>query len=121
MKRFLLVPLVWLGVTLAAQQPAAVPEIPFDSVPNFLKVPADMNFGEGSGVAVNSKGHVFFFTRANVNGPAFAATAAQLLEFGPDGKLIKEIGRGLRFRLRTMCASTKTTTSGPWTRARIWS
>jgi DNA-binding beta-propeller fold protein YncE len=95
MKRFLLVPIVWLGVTLSAQQPAAVPEIPFESVPNFLKVPADMNFGEGSGVAVNSKGHVFFFTRANVNGPAFAATAAQLLEFGPDGKLIKEIGRGL--------------------------
>ena len=95
MKRFLVVPLVWLGVTLSAQQPVAVPEIPFDSVPNFLKLPADMNFGEGSGVAVNSKGHVFFFTRANVTGPAFAATAAQLLEFGPDGKFIREIGRGL--------------------------
>ena len=48
MKRFLLVPVIWLGVTLSAQQPAAVPEIPFDSVPNFLKLPADMNFGEGS-------------------------------------------------------------------------
>src|SRR3954470_8327774 len=82
------------SISLSGQQ-AAPPEIPFDSVPNFFKLPADMNFGEGSGVAVNSKGHVFVFTRSNVNGPAFGATAAQLLEFGADGKFIREIGKGL--------------------------
>ena len=54
-----------------------------------------MNLGEGAGVAVNSKGHVFVFTRGNVSGPAFGATAAQLLEFGPDGKFLREIGKGL--------------------------
>jgi DNA-binding beta-propeller fold protein YncE len=94
MKRVLIALFVLLSATTGAQQ-AAPPEIPFDSVPNALKLPADMNLGEGAGVAVNSKGHVFVFTRANVSGPAFGATAAQLLEFGPDGKFLREIGKGL--------------------------
>jgi len=77
-----------------AQQSA--PEIAFDSVPNFLKLPAGMNFGEVSGVAVNSKGHVFVFTRSNsAGGPAYAPSAAQLLEFGPQGEFLGEIGKGL--------------------------
>src|SRR6202008_798316 len=74
----------------------SVPEIQFDSVPDFLKLPAGMNFGEVPGVAVNSKGHVFVFTRSNsANGPAYGASAAQLFEFGPKGELLREIGRGL--------------------------
>ena len=87
-----------LSVLLAAPSFAqqAVPEIPFDSVPNFLKLPAGTNFGEVPGVAVNSKGHVFVFTRSNsANGPAYAPTAAQLLEFNPKGEFVREIGRGL--------------------------
>ena len=72
-----------------------VPEIPFDSVPDFLKLPPNTYLGEVSGVAVNSKGHVFVFQRGNTNGPAYAAAAAQLLEFGPDGKFIREIGHNL--------------------------
>jgi hypothetical protein len=81
------------GAPLGAQQPP--PEIPFDA-PGFFKLPPDLNFGEGAGVAVNSKGHVFVFTRSNsANGPAYAATASQLLEFGPDGTFIREIGKGL--------------------------
>jgi NHL repeat len=73
-----------------AQQ--AVPEISFESVPNAMKLPPGMNFGEVTGVAVNSKGHVFVFSRGNTSGPAYAAAAAQLLEFGPDGHFIREIG-----------------------------
>ena len=76
---------------LFAQQ--NVSEIPYDSVPNFFKLPDDMHFGEVSGVAVNSKGHVFVFNRGNTTGPAYAATASQLLEFGPDGKFLREIGK----------------------------
>ena len=75
-----------------AQQ--AVPEIPFDAA-NILKLPADMNMGEASGVAVNSKKHIFVFSRGNSTGPAYGATAAQLLEFAPDGKFIREIGKNL--------------------------
>jgi sugar lactone lactonase YvrE len=74
----------------------SVPEIQFDSVPDFFKLPAGMNFGEVPGVAVNSKGHVFVFTRSNsANGPAYGAAAAQLLEFGPNGEFVREIGKGL--------------------------
>jgi DNA-binding beta-propeller fold protein YncE len=72
-----------------------VPEIPFDSVRNFLKLPPDLYLGEASGVAVNSKKHVFVFSRGNTTGPAYAASAAQILEFGPDGRYIREIGHNL--------------------------
>ena len=73
----------------------SVPEIPFDADANFLKLPANMYLGEPSGVAVNSKKHVFVFNRGNTTGPAYGAAAAQLLEFGPDGKFIREIGHNL--------------------------
>src|ERR1700758_5287632 len=74
----------------------SVPEIPFDSVPGFPKLPNGMNFGEVPGVAVNSKGHVFVFTRSNsAHGPAYAPTAAQLLEFDSNGEFVREIGKDL--------------------------
>ncbi len=79
-----------------AQEPATpAPEIPFDSVPNFLQPPPNLYFGEVSGIAVNSKKHVFVFSRGNTNGPAYAAAAAQILEFAPDGKYVGEIGHNL--------------------------
>jgi len=85
---------VLLAVPAFAQSP--VPEIPFDSVADFLKLPPGMNFGEVSGVAVNSRGHVFVFTRSNsAGGPAYAPSAAQLLEFGPKGEFVREVGKGL--------------------------
>ena len=79
----------------AFAQPAATPEIPFDSVPDFLKLPPDLYLGEIAGVAVNKAGDVFAFQRGNTTGPAYAAAAAQLLEFGPDGHFIREIGHNL--------------------------
>jgi streptogramin lyase len=85
--------LVLLSSPVMAQQ--SVPEIPFESIPDPLRLPPDLNFGEATGVAVNSKGHVFVFSRGNSTGPAYAASAAQLLEFGPDGKFIREIGKNL--------------------------
>ena len=75
--------------------PSGVPEIAYDSVPDFLKLPPDLHMGEPSGVAVNSKKHIFVFNRGNSSGPAYGATAAQVLEFGPDGKYIREIGHNL--------------------------
>ncbi len=93
MKSFVVVLLLLLSSVLYAQQ--SVPDIPFDSVPNFFKLPPDLHFGEASGVAVNSKGHVFVYNRGNTTGPAYAATASQILEFGPDGKYIREVGKNL--------------------------
>jgi DNA-binding beta-propeller fold protein YncE len=88
----LLTALAFLATALA-QSP--VPEIPFDSVPNPLKLPNDMHLGEVSGVAVNSKKHIFVFSRGNTTGPAYGATASQLLEFLPDGRYLREIGHNL--------------------------
>ncbi|HUP04862.1 MAG TPA: peptidyl-alpha-hydroxyglycine alpha-amidating lyase family protein [Bryobacteraceae bacterium] len=62
------------------------PEIPFESVPNFLKLPPNVFLGEGIGVATNSKGHVFVYTRGQ---------ATQLFEFDQTGKFVREIGEGL--------------------------
>jgi DNA-binding beta-propeller fold protein YncE len=98
-----------VGVTVALASATAVAALPagnagaqtapseirFDSAPNPLKLPPDMNFGEATGVAVNSKGHVFVFSRGNTTGPAYAAAAAQLLEFDQNGKFIREIGKNL--------------------------
>jgi hypothetical protein len=63
-----------------------VPEIPITSVPNFFKLPPDLYFGEGIGIATNSKGHVFVYTRSG---------DTRVLEFDQNGNYIKEIGQGL--------------------------
>jgi hypothetical protein len=76
---------------VAAQQ--AVPELPFESVPNPLTMPNDIHFGEIGGVAMNSKRHIFVFSRGNLTGPAYMNQAAQLLEFDATGKYVREIGK----------------------------
>jgi len=90
----------WLVALSALFAPAAFAqtplEIPYDSVANLLKLPPDMYLGEASGVAVNSKGHIFVLTRGgSSHGPAFGNTAAQLLEFDRDGAFLREIGKNL--------------------------
>jgi sugar lactone lactonase YvrE len=94
MRAFVIACLLLLAAPVSAQQ--SVPEIAFDSVPDFPKLPEGMNFGEVPGVAVDSKANVYVFTRSNsAGGPAYAPTAAQLLEFAPDGKFLREIGKGV--------------------------
>ena len=96
MNRFAIALLVVLGALSVARAQQAVPEIPFDSVPNFLKLPPDINFGEDAGVALNSKGHIFVYTRSNsATGAAYRGAASQLFEFDQNGKFLREIGKGL--------------------------
>src|SRR5437660_9436796 len=92
MKRSILFAALFVAIPAFAQQ---TPEIRFHSVPDFLKLPPDLHLGEATGVAVNSKGHIFVFTRGNSTGPAYGASAAQLIEFAPDGKFFREIGQHL--------------------------
>src|SRR5438034_768727 len=92
MKRSIFLQLFFAAAPLFAQQP---PEIRLHSVPDFLKLPIYIYLGEATGVAVNSKGHVFVFSRGNTTGPAYAAAAAQLLEFSPDGKFRRVLFRSL--------------------------
>ena len=72
-----------------------MPNIAFDSVPNPVRLPHNMYFGEVSGVALNSKGHIFVLSRGNTTGPAYAAAATQLLEFDAKGNFIGEMGKNL--------------------------
>ncbi len=95
MKRLALALAFFLCAPLALLAQKAAPIIPFDSVPNFLKLPPNLYLGEVSGVAVNSKGHLFVFSRGNSIGPAYGAAAAQLLEFDQDGNYLREIGHNL--------------------------
>jgi|ERR1700733_6502228 DNA-binding beta-propeller fold protein YncE len=77
--------LLLISVTALAQQPS-VPEIPFESVPDLLKLPPDLYLGEAAGVALNSKGHIFVYTRSR---------QTRLFEFDRDGKFLREIGKDL--------------------------
>src|SRR5438309_5294585 len=52
---------------------ATAPEIPYDSAPNFLKLPPGLYLGEAVAVATNSKGHIFAYTRSG--------EASRLFEF----------------------------------------
>src|SRR5262252_3857984 len=94
MRRIHLLLFLCVSSSLFAQQPQ-VPEIEFQSIPDALKLPPDLYFGEVTGVAVNSKGHIFVFSRGNTTGPAYGAAAAQLLEFDREGKFVREIGHNL--------------------------
>jgi NHL repeat len=92
MRRSLFVLVLLVVTPVFPQQP---PEIRYNSVRDFLRLPPDLYLGEATGVALNSKGHIFVFSRGSTTGPAYAAAAAQLLEFAPDGKFIREIGHDL--------------------------
>jgi sugar lactone lactonase YvrE len=62
-----------------------VPEIPFTTAGNFLKLPPGEYLGESVAVATNSKGHIFVFHRS---------ANTRLFEFDQAGTFVKEIGAG---------------------------
>src|SRR5260370_28424623 len=76
---FVLAIVAFSALPLFAQN---VPEIAYDSAPNLLKLPTDVFLGEAAGVAQNSKGHVFVFTRSG---------ETQLFEFDQEGNFVREI------------------------------
>jgi hypothetical protein len=68
------------------------PQIPYDAV-SLPLMPTGHTIGETVGVAINSKKHLFVYTRSGNVGPARGATAAQLFEFDETGKYVKEWGQ----------------------------
>jgi hypothetical protein len=78
--------------------PAAAQEIGY-STSQPLMLPHDTFFGMAAGVATNSKGHVFVYTRNSeptltlAASRAFAHGGSSLYEFAPDGKFIRQIGK----------------------------
>jgi sugar lactone lactonase YvrE len=86
--RFYLAIAVLSAVSVFGQEKAKatnVPEIPFETVPNFLKLPTGLYLGEAMGVATNSKGHIFVFTRS---------ANTRLFEFDQNGTYVRELGEG---------------------------
>src|SRR5580693_3004264 len=76
------------GAALMAQTKAKaqnVPEIPFDTIPNLIKLPPGLYLGESMGIATNSKGHFFVYTRS---------ATTRLFEFDQNGNYVREIGAG---------------------------
>jgi len=97
MRKFLYLPLALVTGSLLFAQ---VPEIPFDSAANLLKLPANLHLGEAAGVATNSKGNILVYTRigedASMGGSRFFTHGgSRLLEFDSTGKYLREIGAGI--------------------------
>ncbi|HEV3138928.1 MAG TPA: peptidyl-alpha-hydroxyglycine alpha-amidating lyase family protein, partial [Vicinamibacterales bacterium] len=67
-------------------------QIPYDAV-SLPLMPTGHTIGETVGVALNSKKHIFVYTRSGNVGPARGAQAAELFEFDETGKFVKEWGQ----------------------------
>jgi hypothetical protein len=103
MKRspFLLAGIALIALTagpLSARQ--SVPEISYTSAGDFLKLPDGLHLGEAAGVATNSKGDIYVYTRT-VNPTVTMGTSravshggSRLFQFDKTGKFVREVGQG---------------------------
>jgi DNA-binding beta-propeller fold protein YncE len=91
MKKWMLLGLLLAAVPMCAQdeapkaqEGAKAPELKFQVVRDFFKIPGDMIMAEAVGVAINSKGHIFILNRGN----------HPILEFDQEGNFIGSFGEG---------------------------
>ena len=86
------------GVSLFAQ---TAPDINYDANADVLQLPSGTYLGEVAGVATNSKGHVFVYTRTGHavatlgDERTFYHLGSRLFEFDQNGRYVKEIGQGV--------------------------
>jgi hypothetical protein len=84
---------------LVAQSNA--PDLAYDANADLLKLPENIHLGEAAGVATNSKGHIFVYTRSGAahasvgTSRTFYKSGSRLLEFDQAGKFLREIGQGV--------------------------
>src|SRR5438105_11262519 len=87
-----------LAATVIAQN---TPAINFDSAQNALTLPDDIYFGEVGGVATNSRGDIFVYTRTGhptmsmATARPFVHGGSRLFQFDRNGKFTREIGQGV--------------------------
>src|SRR5262249_4407068 len=98
-----------VGVAVAAAMIAphpisaqsAAPAMNFDSAANPLTLPDDIYFGEVGGVATNSRGDIFVYTRTGhptmsmASARPFVHGGSRLFQFDRTGKFTREIGQGV--------------------------
>ena len=86
-------------VPLAGQ--LVVPELAYDVQIEPLKLPGNLNFGEVAGIASNSKGDLFVYTRTGHptlslgTARPFAHGGSRMFRFDKTGKYVGEIGQGV--------------------------
>ena len=84
--------------TLSAQ--LSFPDIPYDATEP-LRLPPDIHLGEAAGVATNSKGDVFVYTRTGTPRITIAGArnvshgGSRLFQFDRNGRYTREIGKDL--------------------------
>ena len=87
-----------LGLGGAVSAQLNFPEIPYDAVEP-LSWPANLHLGEAAGVATNSKGDIFVYTRTGTpvittaGARAVAHGGSRLFQFDRTGKFVREIGQ----------------------------
>src|SRR5260221_9952949 len=85
------------GASLVAQ---SAPDISYDANADALQLPQGTYLGEVAGVATNSKGHVFVYTRTGHavatlgDERTFYHGGSRLFQFDQAGKFVKGIGQG---------------------------
>src|SRR5438132_1968393 len=99
----------WLRLSVAALlactapliAQSGAPDIPYDANADLLKLPDNIHLGEAAGVATNSKGHIFVYTRTGAahasvgTSRTFYKGGSRLFEFDQAGKFVREIGVGM--------------------------
>ncbi|MEM7367428.1 MAG: hypothetical protein AAF587_02435 [Bacteroidota bacterium] len=83
-ERILFLILLCFTILASAQDRRRAPLV-LEQIPDFFQTPADGNIIQPTGVAVNSKGHVFVFNKGN----------QKLMEFSESGAYIRSLGAGL--------------------------
>lgn len=74
-----------VAAQVAAADRALVPELGFRPLPGFFQPPPGAHAGEASAVALDSKGHIFLFQRAD----------PMLAEYDASGAFVRRLGDGL--------------------------
>ncbi len=90
-----------IGIAVLVVAGSLSAQIAYDSVPDLLKLPEHIYLGEAAGVATNSKGNIFVYTRTGGANSTLGASrvfthgGSRLFEFDRNGKFVREIGGGV--------------------------
>jgi DNA-binding beta-propeller fold protein YncE len=101
MNRIIQLAIGLLALAVAPLAAQLAPELAYDVQIEPLKLPANLNFGEVAGIATNSKGDVFVYTRTGHptlslgTARPFAHGGSRMFRFDKTGKYVGEIGQGL--------------------------
>jgi hypothetical protein len=101
MKRFLQLTLAVACCAAPLLAQSGAPDIPYEANADLLKFPDAIHLGEAAGVATNSKGHIFVYTRTGAAHAAVGSSrtfykgGSRLFEFDQTGKFVREIGQGV--------------------------